>query len=62
MLDITKLPKGLLEDIADTEKEAETMSVEEAFDAFLCYNGIIGFSTKVMKALDVIRAAEIKDG
>lgn len=71
MLDLTKLPPQVLDDLkagwdyaakpparqAQIIKNIEDLSVEEAFESFLRYNGIIGFSFKIISALDGIRAA-----
>jgi hypothetical protein len=40
----------------------ENMSVYDAFDAFLTYNGIIGFTSFITSAYESIKAAEIKKG
>ncbi len=54
-----------LEDL-DVEDERvqnafKTMTVGEAFDKFLSYNGIIGYSEFIAKGLDSIRKAEVQD-
>lgn len=40
-------------------KNIEGMSVHEAFDRFLTWNGIIGYTSTIIEALDSIRAAQL---
>jgi hypothetical protein len=67
MLNINYIPDQVLTDILrnrnldESDKSYEVvgnMSVHEAFDAFLTYNGFIGYTSILMQALDGIREAE----
>lgn len=64
MIDVSKLPNRILNDIQEnTDKrrsEIAQMSVEEAFEAYCQWNGIVGYGSQLIEALDLIRAAEIK--
>jgi hypothetical protein len=63
-IDDSKLLPDVREDILENKRidEFETMSVYTAFDAFLNYNGIIGFTDFIISAYENIKAAEIKKG
>jgi hypothetical protein len=63
MLNLNKLKIEVLETIQNSKEgcaEIEFMSTEEAFDAYLRWNGIIGFTKDIIETLDNIREAEIK--
>jgi hypothetical protein len=68
MINPELLPDQVLTDILDSlnipDSEAsyatvKKLSVRDAFDKFLCWNGFIGYTDMSMAALDGIRAAEI---
>jgi hypothetical protein len=68
MLDANELRDNVLEAIANnmdldagdesTIKKISRLSPNEAFDKFLNWHGIIGYSDMIRSALDNIRAAE----
>lgn len=43
------------------QEKLKHMSVREAFEAYLTWHGIIGYTEILIETLDNIRAAEIKD-
>jgi hypothetical protein len=63
-IDDRKLLPDVREDILENRRidDFETMSVYDAFDMFLTYNGIIGFTAFIISAYESIKAAEIKKG
>ena len=52
--------EGDVEDYNQCMKIIETSSVYDAFNRFLEWNGIVGYTLTIIKALDSIRAAEVK--
>jgi hypothetical protein len=72
MIDIDSLPDEVLTNILqrngldDSEDEEaikalfKNMTVYQAMDAYLCWNGIHGYTGSIIKALDGIRDAEVK--
>ena len=62
---VSDIAKNLGVDWDDDSKAAEAveliekMSVYQAFDKFLYWNGIIGYTATIIKALDSIRSAEV---
>lgn len=44
--------------LVDRELDVINMDTRLAFDAYLRYNGIIGYTDDIMNALDAIRKAE----
>lgn len=73
MLDVSKIPKTVLDDIlsnlgvdedsSDKERgrvteKVEAMDVYDAFDCFLTWNGIMGYTSMIINALDGLRAAK----
>ncbi len=68
MLDISKIPPHILKNILDTFPERFTkndkelgvkaMSVHDAMDAYLSWNGIIGFTNGIMDAHNAIVEAQ----
>jgi hypothetical protein len=61
-IDISKLGH-VAADVLEMEPDCEELSrysVEEVFDKYLVYNGIIGYTKKLMNALKIIQEAEIK--
>lgn len=61
MINSSKLPKQIVEDIKDFSGLADinAMTVTEAFDAYLKQNGIIGYTCQIIRTLDAIRASEV---
>lgn len=62
-LNLDRIPTDVLDDLLervddDRDKIAQ-MSVREAFNEWLVWNGIIGYTRKIISALDNLRAAEI---
>ena len=53
-------PGNVGEDYNRCMKIVETSSVYDTFDRFLNWNGIIGYTSTIIKALDSIRAAQVK--
>ncbi len=72
MLDTTKLAPDVLRDIAFNMGYEETkdidpflfemgqLDIEEAWEKYCEWNGLIGFSNQLLNALDNIREAELK--
>jgi hypothetical protein len=64
MLNRDDIDCDVLDDIESnlegTGKEVENLTVEQAFEAFLTWNGIIGYCHTIIDALDSLRNAEIK--
>lgn len=72
-IDIHKLSDDVREDIAQNQDVGfndslskldnilKHTSVEEAFNMFLEWNGIVGYTSKLIAAYESIKAAEIKD-
>jgi hypothetical protein len=60
MLDLDKLPDHILSDIEENTNNPELCSVEEAFNLWLSYNGIIGYTSLIMEAIEAIKNAEVK--
>ena len=62
MLDISKISETKLLQIAEMIegkiKDVKDMSVEEAFDAYLRYHGIIGYTTQIMNTLKQLQEAK----
>ena len=68
MLDLERIPKKILEDISASlplrsngPEEIASMTAMEAMDAYLRYNGIIGFATSIIATWKIISAAEAVD-
>jgi hypothetical protein len=71
MIDVHKLPPGVLYDLTDwvkanrkqhAEKPEEyirLMTPTEAFGMYLEWNGIVGYATRIQQALDGIREADL---
>lgn len=61
MIDVDELEDNVREDLLEDldVEEIKPLSVYEAFDRFLTWNGIIGYTAVIMDALDNIRRAEI---
>lgn len=64
MIDVDELDDEVREAImsnldTDDVEAVKPLSVYEAFDKFLTWNGIIGYTATIMDALDSIRRAEI---
>lgn len=59
MIDVDELEDLVREEILENAsiEELKNMSVYEAFDKFLLWNGIFGYTAVIMEALDNIRAA-----
>lgn len=69
MINVSKLPLHLLHDLKEfvennsnvqpgkEEEHVALMSANEAMDAYLGWNGIIGYTERITEALDSIRAA-----
>ena len=51
-------PGNVGEDYNQCIEMVENLSVFDAFDRFLNWNGIIGYTSTIIKALDSIRAAQ----
>jgi hypothetical protein len=63
MLDINEIPVHILKDISSAKEdcvEIDTISVKEAFNLYLVWNGFIGFTDQIIETLDALRAAEVK--
>lgn len=70
MLDTSKMPNNVLEYIAnnlgreDNEpiqmylSQIEAMTPKEAFDRYLIWNGIIGYSEDIWNAVECLKLAE----
>ena len=65
MLELTKLHPNMVKTLCEAsgkdEEYVKTLSPTEAFDFFLTYNGIIGFTYTIISALDSLAKAEIKE-
>ena len=65
MLDLTKLHPNMVKTLCEAsgkdEEYVKTLSPTEAFNLFLTYNGIIGFTYTIISALDSLIKAEIKE-
>lgn len=59
-LNFEKLPKHL-RSILEEQGLDEFTSVDTAFDAWLRYEGIIGYTTKILAVLSELRAADNND-
>ena len=55
-VDPTALPEDIVTQIWDNEPTTN-MSVEEAFEAWCSYEGLLGYSGKLIRVLDAIRAS-----
>lgn len=62
MLNLALLPDDVIEDLREnhSDEQIQQMSVNEAFDRFLDWNGIIGYGTMIRQALDGIRLASVQ--
>ena len=64
MLDLTKFHQNIVKTLCEASGKNEgyvsTLSPTEAFDLFLTYNGIIGFTYTIISVLDSFREAEVK--
>lgn len=67
MLDIDSIPDNVLTDILENKElpddetgytEVAKLSARDAFDSFLNWNGIIGYTDKLIIALDGLRKSE----
>ena len=47
-------------EIPDLELKVVDMTFFEALDAYLKYNGIIGYTRDIIEAVDALRACEVK--
>lgn len=68
MLDVNKIPSPILEDIAASlpprfngPEEIAMMSTTEALNAYLQYNGLIGWTNKILEAWNAINEAFVDD-
>jgi hypothetical protein len=62
MLDINEIPDNVLSDIMENretelESDVEQFSPQEAFDYFLTWNGIMGYTGMILEAVDGLEAA-----
>jgi hypothetical protein len=48
MLDLSKLPPNILEDIRENCTNPELCSIEEALDYWLSYQGIMGYTSSII--------------
>jgi hypothetical protein len=63
MIDTSKLSGDVQMNLAESELSPEVvrhMSASQCFEAWLRYEGIIGYGSRIERALDSIRAAEVK--
>lgn len=61
-IDAMKLPNNVYDDITQNCRieDFEYMSVPEAFDLYLRWHGIIGYSDMLISAYEAIKKAEVK--
>lgn len=62
-MDISRIPTYILSNLHErghTDEQIATMTPEEALDEFLNWEGIIGYTGRIVGALDALRAAETK--
>lgn len=66
MIDITKLPENIVSDMRDSfglaykPDSITNLSFTEALDAYLKYQGLIGYAEELIRAYEAIKAAEVK--
>jgi len=61
MLNPDLIDDGVLEDIMQNCDDVSHLSVEEALDKFLIYNGIYGYTEMIMEAVTSLLAAEVPE-
>ena len=62
MLRTGLIPLTILEELFEagyTIGDIKNMTAEEAFEAYCCWNGLIGWGGKLINALDDLRALEV---
>jgi hypothetical protein len=59
MLDLSKLPPNILEDIRENCTNPELCSIEEALDYWLSYQGIMGYTSSIISTYESIKGAKI---
>lgn len=57
MIDLAKVKPNILADIEENCKDPQFCSVEEAFDYWLNYQGIIGYTSQIMGVLKNLQEA-----
>jgi hypothetical protein len=57
MLDLTKIPDAILQDIQENCTSPEYCTVEEALGHWLDYQGIIGYTKSIIDTYEVLKAA-----
>lgn len=60
MIDTDKLPEKVKAKVGVPDSVLAAMSPEEAFEMWLHYEGIIGYTQAIIGMLDALRAAEVK--
>lgn len=61
MLDTTKINAVILNDLEIAYEDPSQLDVRTAIDRWLRYNGIVGYTTNILTAIDSIRAAYRSD-
>lgn len=57
MLDLSKIPGHILDDIRENCVSPEYCTVEDALDYWLSYQGIIGYTKSIIDAYEALKAA-----